>query len=119
MKMPTAVVRHRVQWRPGDPVSFPLGEGSLSSEERLPVVGTTVNGHSSDTRPPEGGREEGEEEEEEGEEEVVVTSSTLPSGGGERTKRFPILGPTRQETELYFRCRRSTRHRWVNRWWNR
>ncbi|XP_076445135.1 uncharacterized protein LOC143283027 [Babylonia areolata] len=35
------------------------------------------------------------------------TPTMGPAGG----KRFPILGPTRQDTEMYFRRRRSARHR--------
>ena len=118
MKMPTAVVRHRAPWRPGDPVCYPLGEGSLSSEERLPVVGAITNGHPHDPRfaesSGEGKRIEEEDEEEENEEGVdMIASSPLPSSDrAERPKkRFPILGPTRQDTELYFRHRRSGRHR--------
>ena len=87
-------------------------------EERLPVVGgtttttgtattiaTTVNGHSPD--PPAAREEAGAG--------VGVGVAGPPSssgGGAERTKRFPILGPTRQDTELYFRRRRSARRRW-------
>lgn len=105
---------------------YPLGEGSLSSEERLPVVGAITNGHLHDPRYAESsleGKKIQEEDEDEEEEEVVdvIASSPLPSSDrAERTKkRFPILGPTRQETELYFRRRRSGRHRSVTRWLNR
>ncbi|KAK7107570.1 uncharacterized protein [Littorina saxatilis] len=110
MKMPTAVVRHRTPpWKPGNPVSVPIHrEGTLLSDERLPVVTSTTNGHSPRHRPPDSGKHGGAEK---GKEMVVVTSSAPTSGQGDRTKRFPILGPTRQDTELYFRRRRSARNR--------
>ena len=87
-------------------MSYPYGEGLLSVEERLPLVST---GNESYTPVPrvlrgDSGREKADAEE-------GVTSSAPPTGGGERAergKRFPILGPTRQETEMYFRRRRRS-----------
>ncbi|KAL8582509.1 hypothetical protein ACOMHN_065488 [Nucella lapillus] len=118
MKMPTAVVRHKVPWKPGDQVpSYPMGEGcSLSPEgETLPAVlvsaGVVRPGvQSPDPRAPPASRDE----------EMIgamaaaasLSLSAPASGSWEQAgKRFPILGPTRQDTELYFRRRRSARHK--------
>ncbi|KAK7500026.1 hypothetical protein BaRGS_00008573 [Batillaria attramentaria] len=102
--MPTAVVRQSFPWKPGNHVSFAPGEGTLASEDRLPCV-TQTNGHASGPSPT--GNRDGTGPGGRG-----MSSSGTGQGSGSSTevKRFPILGPTRQDTEVYFKVR-STRTR--------